>query len=81
MNKNLKIIVIDKQVVGDSRDHSPRLRISRFKLTLFAILAAVLAFGAFALALLVSGVIAAVLGVILISTTLWLFLKTAFRRK
>jgi hypothetical protein len=81
MNKNFKIIVIDKPVVGDSRDPSPRLPISRFKLTLFAILVAVVAFGALALALLVSWVVAAVLGSILILGSLWLFLKAAFRRK
>jgi hypothetical protein len=81
MNKTFKIVTIDDPVVGDSRDRSPRLRISRFKLTLGAILAAVLAFGALALALLVGWVIAAVLGSILILGTLGLFLKAAFRRK
>ena len=81
MNKTFKIITIANPVVGDSRDRSPRLRISRFKLTLLAVLAAVLAFGALALALLVGWVIAAVLGSILILGTLGLFLKAAFRRK
>ena len=81
MNKNLKIIVIDNPVVGDPRERSPRLRISRFKLTLFAILAAVLACGALAIALLVSWVIATVLGCVLILGTLGLLLKAAFHRK
>jgi hypothetical protein len=81
MNKNFKLIVIDNPVVGEPRNRSPRLRISRFKLTLFAILTAVLAFGALVLALVVGWVIAVVLGSILILGTLGLFVKAAFRRK
>jgi len=58
-----------------------RLEISRFKLILFTILAAVLAFGAVAIALLVGWVIATILGSILMLGTLESFLKAALHRK
>lgn len=81
MIKNLKIIEIDNPSVGDPRNRLPRLWISRFKLTLFAILAAALAFGALAIALLVGSAIAVILGSILILGILGLFLKAVFRSK
>jgi hypothetical protein len=81
MAKNLKIIVIDKPIAGDPQDPSRPQRISRFKFTLFSILAAALAFGALAIALLVGSVFAVALGSILILATLVAFLKVAFSRR
>jgi len=55
--------------------------LSRFKLAMFAILAALIALAALAVALLVGSVIAAVLGAILIFATLATFLAASFQRK
>jgi hypothetical protein len=81
MDKNFKIIVIDKPTADDLQDPSRTRRMSRFTLALFGVLGAVLAFGTLAVALLVGWVIALVLGSILILATLGAFLKTAFRRR
>jgi hypothetical protein len=81
MDRNLKIIVIDKPIAGDPQDPSRPQRISPFKLMLFSILAAALAFGALAIALLVGSVFAVALGSILILATLVALLKVAFRRR
>ncbi len=54
---------------------------SRLKMAMFAILAAVIAFAALAVALLVGWVIAAILGTLLILATLATFLAASFQKK
>ncbi|MGA7916725.1 MAG: hypothetical protein WCA00_15940 [Candidatus Acidiferrales bacterium] len=81
MNNRFKITLYDQPIVSGPGGPSRPGPISRFKLTLFGILAAVLAFGALAVALLVGWVIAAVFGAILILATLGVFLKAALRRR
>ena len=81
MDRNLKIIVIDKPIAGDPQDPLRPQRISRFKPMLFSILAAALAFGALAIARLVGSVFAVALGSILILGTLVALLKVAFSRR
>jgi hypothetical protein len=81
MDRNFKIIVIDKPIAGDPQDSLRPQRISRCKLMLFSILAAALAFGALAIARLVGSVFAVALGSILILGALVALLKVAFSRR
>ena len=80
MDRNLKIIAIDKPTAGEPQDPLRPQRISRFKPMLFSILAAALAFGALAIARLVGSVFAVALGSILTLGTLVALLKVAFSR-
>lgn len=80
MSNRYKITLYDSPIVSEPGCPSRRGPISRFKLMLFGIVMAVLAFGVLAVALLVGWIIAAVLGSILIFGTLVIFLKAAFRK-
>jgi hypothetical protein len=81
MKSRFKITLYGQPTVGEPVGPSGRGPLSRFKLALFGILVAVMAFGALAVALLVSWVIAAVLGTILILATLAAFLAASLRRR
>jgi hypothetical protein len=81
MTNRFKITLHDSRIASEPGGPSWSGPISRFKLMLFGIVVAVLAFGVLAVALLVGWIIAAVLGSILIFATLLIFLKAAFRKR
>ena len=81
MSNRFKITLYDSPIVSEPGGPSRPGPISRFKLMLFGIVVAVLAFGVLAVALLVGWIIAAVLGSILIIGTLVIFLQAAFRKR
>jgi len=76
MNKRFKITLF-REPGG-----APRLGpLPRFKLALFGILVAVIAFGALGVALLVGSVVAAILGTVLILATLVTFLAASLQKR
>jgi hypothetical protein len=81
MNDRLKITLYGPATVSEPHGRFGRDPLSRFKLALFGILVAVIAFGALAVALLVGWVIAAILGTVFILATLAAFLTTALRKR
>ena len=81
MMDRFKITLYGQPAVAKPNGPFGRSPLSRFKLALFGILVAVIAFGALAVALLVGWVIAAVLGTILILATLAAFLAATLRRR
>jgi hypothetical protein len=81
MSNRFKITLYDSPTVSEQGGPSRPGPISRFKLMLFGIVVAVLAFGVLAVSLLVGWILAAVLGSLLIFVTLVLFLQAAFRKR